>query len=179
VSPTKAFSIAGAIAAVFVLFCIVLWRTPPPLPPAVAGSLCFSGLLCVVFLVLFVLEIAQYGSIAIKSQWGGIGGGLGGWRLSRPLTYLASGLFFGGLTVTVSFHYFQSQHERRIAQENQSFELQKLREADDRKYRDAQQARESDVEKIRFAAQNTDSRKSKSESQPAVQAKTGQVSKAN
>jgi len=40
------------------------------------------------FLFLFVQRLEQGGPPEIETHWGGIGGGLGGWRMSRSLGYL-------------------------------------------------------------------------------------------
>jgi hypothetical protein len=50
-------------------------------------------LLVVAFTVsagLFVSSILDEGRIYIESHWGGIGGGLGGWRVSRSLVFLVT-----------------------------------------------------------------------------------------
>jgi hypothetical protein len=52
-----------------------------------AGSLLFA-LGAGLFLLLFIADVRRGGSPRIESHWGGIGGGLGGWRLSRSLSYL-------------------------------------------------------------------------------------------
>jgi hypothetical protein len=38
--------------------------------------------------VLFLLSMETEGRLEINSHWGGLGGGLGGWRVSKSLTYL-------------------------------------------------------------------------------------------
>ena len=38
--------------------------------------------------VLFVRSLETEKRLSIESHWGGLGGGLGGWRVSRSLTYL-------------------------------------------------------------------------------------------
>jgi len=49
----------------------------------------------VLFLVLFIRLIERGVSPQIESNWGGIGGGMGGWRMSASLTYLAGAVVFG------------------------------------------------------------------------------------
>jgi hypothetical protein len=51
----------------------------------------------VAFLCLFVRMIETGDSPQLESHWGGIGGGLGGWRMSGSLTYLAAATVFGVL----------------------------------------------------------------------------------
>jgi hypothetical protein len=47
------------------------------------------------FLILFVRMVERGVSPQVESNWGGIGGGMGGWRLSTSLTYLAAAAVFG------------------------------------------------------------------------------------
>jgi hypothetical protein len=42
---------------------------------------------------------------AVESHWGGLGGGLGGWRVSRPLMFLIGALACAGLTFAVASPY--------------------------------------------------------------------------
>jgi len=58
------------------------------------GVLGFGTLL---FLVLFIRMIERGVAPQIETQWGGIGGGMGGWRVSASLTYLAATVVFGVL----------------------------------------------------------------------------------
>ena len=54
-------------------------------------------------LMLFLAAIAQEGRISIESNWGGLGGGLGGWRVSSSLTFLCStAALFALLVMAVS-----------------------------------------------------------------------------
>lgn len=50
-----------------------------------------------VFLFLFVRMVERGVAPQLESHWGGIGGGLSGWRLSPSLTYLAAAAVFGVL----------------------------------------------------------------------------------
>jgi hypothetical protein len=49
----------------------------------------------IVFIVLFVRVLERGVNLQVESHWGGIGGGLGGWRVSSSLTYLAMAAVFG------------------------------------------------------------------------------------
>jgi hypothetical protein len=71
-----------------------------------------------VFLALFVRMIERGVSPQIETHWGGIGGGLGGWRISLSLTYLLAAAVFG-----VLFAFFVLQLEapsRQPAQANEA-----------------------------------------------------------
>src|SRR5439155_21104920 len=50
-----------------------------------------------IFLGLFVWTMERGGSLQVESHWGGIGGGLGGWRASASLAYLLAAIAFGVL----------------------------------------------------------------------------------
>ena len=52
------------------------------------------------FLCVGALDSGE--GIALESHWGGLGGGVGGWRLTLPLVFLLAAIFFAGATaVTV------------------------------------------------------------------------------
>jgi hypothetical protein len=73
-----------------------------PLPTAAAGGRSFTALWAttwlgtllllaagaVVFLVLFVRRVGRGGAPKLETHWEGIGGGVGGWRMSSSLGYL-------------------------------------------------------------------------------------------
>jgi hypothetical protein len=52
------------------------------------GALGLLGIGTLVFLFLFVGRLQRGGAPKIETHWGGIGGGLGGWRMSSSLGYL-------------------------------------------------------------------------------------------
>jgi hypothetical protein len=52
------------------------------------GALVLLGLGALIFLILFVERVQRGGAPKIETHWGGIGGGLGGWRMSSSLGYL-------------------------------------------------------------------------------------------
>lgn len=57
--------------------------------------------------------------VGVESRWGGIGGGGGGWGLTRPATWLALTLFFALLSMVLIVRMAdraQAQEERRDAQ---------------------------------------------------------------
>jgi hypothetical protein len=51
----------------------------------------------VLFLILFVRMVERGVTPQLESHWGGIGGGMSGWRLSASLTYLLAAAVFGVL----------------------------------------------------------------------------------
>ena len=65
-----------------------------------ATILLFEGL-SIAFLSLFLTEIRSDRNIGIESRWGGLGGGLGGWRISPSLIYLVCVLLFASAFVVL------------------------------------------------------------------------------
>jgi hypothetical protein len=70
-------------------------------------------LLLAALLTVFVSLTIAFGAAAIhglnegedfsiESHWGGLGGGLGGWRVSNPLIFLIATLFSAALTYLVA-----------------------------------------------------------------------------
>jgi hypothetical protein len=56
----------------------------------------------VILFFLFVGEMRKGSETGIETHWGGFGGGLGGWSISRPLVYLLAALAFGCLLAVLS-----------------------------------------------------------------------------
>lgn len=54
------------------------------------------------FLVLLAASLAHGGRVEVRTYWGGLGGGLGGWRLSSAAVYLMGALAFGALTAAAA-----------------------------------------------------------------------------
>jgi hypothetical protein len=50
----------------------------------------------------FFYSMKEGESLSVESNWGGFGGGGGGWRLSRPLTYLIGLMFSAGLLAAIA-----------------------------------------------------------------------------
>ncbi len=96
---------AGLAALPAVLCALVFWLTADTATPAGlrAAALLFGLLLALLLgaaLALFFLaftETAGGGPPSVESSWGGLGGGLGGWRLSPALVYFLGALFLAGL----------------------------------------------------------------------------------
>jgi hypothetical protein len=55
------------------------------------------GLVTAAFLILFVRALERGVTLQVESHWGGLGSGLGGWRMSSSLTYLLVATAFGML----------------------------------------------------------------------------------
>lgn len=117
-----------------------------------AGIL-FSGAICLVFLLLYLLDVRSIRYVPLfSSEWKGLGGGLGGWRISRPLTLALVAIFFGAVALALIAQKLEHDHSDAIKRAEYEYELRKQREADDRKYHDADLARRTDLEKAKLAA---------------------------
>jgi hypothetical protein len=92
-APTVASWILGAVVAISAL---ALWTAvqEKQLSAAFVPPLLLFETLCVVFLVLFLNDLSNGNHIGVESRWGGLGRGSAGWRMSRPLIYLACALLF-------------------------------------------------------------------------------------
>jgi hypothetical protein len=62
-------------------------------------------LITVLFLVLFIQEMRRGRGPTIESNWGGIGGGGSGWRMSGSLTYLLAMLGTATLLTILLIHF--------------------------------------------------------------------------
>jgi hypothetical protein len=60
--------------------------------------------LSLIFLFLFLQDMASAPFVALESRWGGLGGGLGGWRMPRSIVYLLCTLVFAVLFATAAEH---------------------------------------------------------------------------
>jgi hypothetical protein len=63
----------------------------------------FFGVLTSILLGLFINESLREERPRIDTHWGGFGGGLGGWTISRSLVYLCGAVLFGALTALTSY----------------------------------------------------------------------------
>ncbi len=51
--------------------------------------------LAVLFLILLVRDLEQDKQVGVHPRWTGLGGGGGGWTLTRPAVYILLALVFG------------------------------------------------------------------------------------
>jgi hypothetical protein len=82
--PAVLYAAPGAAANGVVLYAIVE-RLIDPLHGVYASVVITAFLVC---FALFVASIHEEGRIYVESHWGGLGGGVGGWRVSRSLVFL-------------------------------------------------------------------------------------------
>lgn len=66
-----------------------------------AGLLALVGSLALLFGGRFFSAVGDGDRPRIETNWGGLGGTMGGWSVSSSVVYLLAALFFGGLTVAV------------------------------------------------------------------------------
>jgi hypothetical protein len=77
------------------------------------GALALLALGTLIFLSLFVQRLQRGGAPQIETHWGGIGGGLGGWRMSSSLGYLLV-----AIVLSVMFTVFLVQFDAREQREH-------------------------------------------------------------
>jgi hypothetical protein len=91
--------LAAAAAIAFVAYGLAVGAVAP-------ARAAYLILLCVLLglsLLLFLAAISKEGQLSVESNWGGLGGGLGGWRVSSSVTFLCSTIaLFVMLVIAVS-----------------------------------------------------------------------------
>ena len=60
----------------------------PLLAPFRSVLLILAGLVLLIFISALVRSLSRGENVSVESHWGGLGGGIAGWRLSAPLVYL-------------------------------------------------------------------------------------------
>ncbi len=68
---------------------------------ATAAVLLLLGTLAVGFAAFAARALAHGRPVQVEGHWGGLGGGLGGWRISQPMIFLVLTIIFAGSTATV------------------------------------------------------------------------------
>jgi hypothetical protein len=61
--------------------------------------------IALVFLTRLTRSLEAGEALGIESHWGGLGGGIGGWRISRPVSYLLCAMTFGALAAVAVSRY--------------------------------------------------------------------------
>lgn len=82
-----------------------LSRAPSTLTVVWVGALVLFAFGSIYFLFLFVQRLERGGAPQIETHWGGIGGGLGGWRMSTSLGYLLVAIVLMLLFGLFFFHF--------------------------------------------------------------------------
>jgi hypothetical protein len=68
--------------------------------------LVLDGLILFIFIVALVRSLSRGESVSVESHWGGLGGGIAGWRLSAPLIYLLAIAFLLAISSAVAWRLF-------------------------------------------------------------------------
>lgn len=102
------FAVALAVLSCLVAGLKTVTEVPSPQPPAstirwtIEGvplwhnvALCLFAASFILFILLFIGRVRKGNLAQIESHWGGLGGGLGGWRISTSLSYLLAALLCG------------------------------------------------------------------------------------
>jgi hypothetical protein len=61
--------------------------------------------IALVFLTRLTRSLEAGETLGLESHWGGLGGGVGGWRISRPVGYLFCVMTFGALAAVAVSRY--------------------------------------------------------------------------
>jgi len=69
---------------------------------AQAGAIILFGTLALGFAGCGLTLLSRNQLFVVESHWGGLGGGVGGWRVSLPVVLLVTAAFFAGATVMVT-----------------------------------------------------------------------------
>ena len=75
------------------------WYDPEKIYPAVIATLLF---MIIGFLLLEFRRSLNIEAPRVETHWGGLGGGLGGWRISASLAYLVAAIAFGAMFTAFS-----------------------------------------------------------------------------
>jgi hypothetical protein len=100
---------------------LVVWTGRERLPariPVFDAKLIVSVVLSLValgFLGAFAVSVSRGDPIEVRSQWGGLGGAGGGWRISRPMVCLMAAAVFGGLTALTNLSIALPEAPKAIA----------------------------------------------------------------
>lgn len=87
----------GTAAVAILLIFGGIWQQT--IPPTRGVYLVLLIVLLSGSVYLFVNTMAAENRLSIESNWGGLGGGLGGWRISGSVTYLLTSIGLTGLLV--------------------------------------------------------------------------------
>lgn len=72
------------------------------LPVGRGGTAFLFGSVMIFFLGSFAAAMRSSTWPTVETSWGGLGGGLGGWRISPAVLYLVAALVFGGMLTALS-----------------------------------------------------------------------------
>ena len=116
-----------------------------------AVGLIFCGFLAVLFLALCIYDLWGRRDLPLfSSEWKGLGTGLSGWRISRPLAYALLGVTFALAAAGLIAEKVGLDHSLAAKKAEYEYELQKQRESEERKYRDSDSARKAEIEKAKL-----------------------------
>jgi hypothetical protein len=64
------------------------------------------SIVSLILLWALIRSLSRGESVSVESHWGGLGGGIAGWRLSAPLVYLLTIAFLLAISSTMAWHIF-------------------------------------------------------------------------
>ncbi|HEX3279923.1 MAG TPA: hypothetical protein VHR36_01720 [Pyrinomonadaceae bacterium] len=92
----------------------IQFKTPAiPSPPSLFFIL--IAIFMIGLLIVFVRALHRGEGVAIETHWGGLGGGLGGFRLSTPLIYLLGIVFLLLVSSAVAWRLFPPPQDQQTS----------------------------------------------------------------
>ncbi len=107
------------VAVLVVLAAVSLRLQLPAIEMRVLLTGCLALLSLVFTFLLYLYAVRDGQPMEIRTHWGGLGGGLGGWRISMPLICLIAAISFGAMATAVNLPLLPSPNgaaEKKVAQ---------------------------------------------------------------
>ncbi|MFZ1010731.1 MAG: hypothetical protein WAN65_28080 [Candidatus Sulfotelmatobacter sp.] len=76
------------------------------IPPPQTILLIVVGLLLLILIAALIHSLSRGEAVSVDSHWGGLGGGIAGWRLSAPLVYLLGIAFLLAVSSALAWRVF-------------------------------------------------------------------------
>jgi hypothetical protein len=76
------------------------------IPSSKTILLLIAGLLLLILVAVLIRSLSRGESVSVDSHWGGLGGGIAGWRLSAPLVYLLGIAFLLAISSALAWKEF-------------------------------------------------------------------------
>lgn len=106
-APERASDLLGATLIVVTMamsMMLIAAVVLDKLSPVTAALVLVMATITLLIAVQTLSSVAQSDGVAFDSHWGGLGGGLGGWRLSKTATLMLLLLVFASATIAVALY---------------------------------------------------------------------------